>query len=76
VPIPFGEERPDGTVKRVDSIHTPESSQPRLADIFDAADRASEGLELGSVKSRDGSMVFVKKSQLKASVGAHRAAAD
>lgn len=68
VPIPFGEDRPDGTVKRVDSVHTSESSQPRLADVFDAAERASQGLELGSVKSRDGSMVFVKKSQLKAYV--------
>lgn len=57
---PFLEDRPDGTIKRVEAVE----QQPELNSLFAAAEQASQGLELASIKSRDGSVVVVKKREL------------
>lgn len=94
--VPFGEEKEEGTMKRVtfgrssnaphyrdttstisslnlETIQTPASSgavspspKTTVMDLFSLAEEASKGLEgFMKINSRDGSMVIVKKSQLK-----------
>jgi hypothetical protein len=57
---PFVKEFDGDTVQHVSSLGPPAS----LSDVFAVADRVSEGLDIASVKSRDGSMIVVRRSQL------------